>query len=118
MVQAFSGEIRLVSVFREKGLHLQERGGFIVVTSDVHALDAESFIISKKLSAGKVCLFFRLSFPHCPVKLFFCYKFRETDHGDPPEAVLVSVVDPGTAHAQTEKQKETKQRRSEKEASK
>ena len=27
MVQAFSGEIRLVSVFREKGLHLPECAG-------------------------------------------------------------------------------------------
>lgn len=97
VVQAVPGEIRLVSGPEEKFLYLLECSGLIIVTSDMHTLDTQPFIICKELCAGKVLMLFLLSLPYRPVKLFFCYKLRQPDHGDPSEAFFVRVVDPGDA---------------------
>ena len=94
MVQAFPGEIRLVSAFGEKIIHLSEGGGFLIVVSDMHALDTETFMICKKLCAGKISLLFLPCLSYCPVKFLLCYKFRQPYHRDPPEVFLVRVVDP------------------------
>ena len=66
---------------------------FIIVGTDMHTLYTKAFIISHILNFGEICFLFLCCLINSPVKIRFCHKIRQADHGNPPEILFMSIVD-------------------------
>ena len=64
----------------------------IVITSQVHALYTQSFIVCPEFYLGEIRLLLSGRFLDCPVKVFLLNEVRQSDYGYEVEVFLAAVI--------------------------
>ena len=93
MVHAFSAYIRNIAILCRMLVHRFYCFRLVGIWTDMHALHAQPFIISKELHFGKVKPLFSGSFPDRPVKFISSNKIRKPDCRNEMKFLYIGIVD-------------------------
>lgn len=79
MVPPLICDVKNISLAFHILMHERYGSGFLIVGSDMHALDALSLIVCQELDLGKIGLLFLRRLLDGPFKVSLCHKIRKAN---------------------------------------
>lgn len=76
-------------------VHGGNSGGFVVVTTEVKALDNETFFVVEELDFGEILLLLMGGLLNSPIKIGASDKIRQADYGDKVHVGFAIIVKSG-----------------------